>query len=461
MGDSMRESFAKFVVVFKREFLERTRSRWFLVSTLVGPLFFACVTVVPAWLALREKGSSTVANVTIVDATGTDLGDRIARALADSAPNGVPNAAPAARPAVVRTTAAGVTAAERSATDAVVRHEREGVLVLDSLTVAGKQARYLGRNASSIADVERVREVVRREVLATRLAREGLRVDRVQSITGVRLQMPTTGISDKGVGRAGGAVGNIVVAFIVALLLYMMILLYGQMVLRSVIEEKTLRVAEVIISSAKPDILMAGKVVGVGAVGLMQTTLWLVSGFALTYYTAPLLQSAGMRPAGTVAAAQQAARAADATSAFVMPTVSLSMVLGAIAFFALGYLLYSALFAAAGAMVSSEQDAQQAAFPVMLPLIASATLIQVVLRNPESAGARAVAWFPLTAPIIMPMRMSLVSVSPLEVTLVILGVATACAAAIWLAARIYRVGLLMYGKRPSAGELLRWIRQAA
>ena len=136
------------------------------------------------------------------------------------------------------------------------------------------------------------------------------------------------------------------------------------------------------------------------------------------------------------------------------------MVFGAIVFFVLGYLLYSACFAAVGAMVNSDQEAQQASIPVMLPLILSAVFMQATIANPETTLAKFTAWFPLTAPIMMPMRMSLVSTPPLEVGLVILGTALTVALVIWLAARVYRVGLLMYGKRPSVAELGRWIRQA-
>jgi ABC-2 type transport system permease protein len=136
-------------------------------------------------------------------------------------------------------------------------------------------------------------------------------------------------------------------------------------------------------------------------------------------------------------------------------------VAAALGFFVLGYLLYAALFAAAGAMVNTEQEAQQASFPVMLPLIVSAVFIQPVLANPDTAVARAAAWFPFSAPIIMPMRMSLVSTSVGEVLAVLAGLAATVVGTTWLAARVYRVGLLMYGKRPSARELARWVRQAA
>jgi ABC-2 type transport system permease protein len=138
---------------------------------------------------------------------------------------------------VVVVPAAGVAAAERTATEAVVRKERQGVLVLDSLTLTGKQARYAGRNASSFGDVERIRDVVRREVLVVRLAREGLSADRVSALTGPRLRLATLRITDAGQGGSGA--GGAIVATVVAVLLYMMILLYGQNVMRSVLEEKT------------------------------------------------------------------------------------------------------------------------------------------------------------------------------------------------------------------------------
>jgi ABC-2 type transport system permease protein len=276
----------------------------------------------------------------------------------------------------------------------------------------------------------------------------------VAALTGGRLRLATERITDA--GRGGSGAGGAIVAAGVAVLLYAMIILYGQNVMRSVLEEKTTRVAEVVISSVRPDVLMAGKVLGVGAVGLVQQVVWFGGAAFIGANVAPVLA----RRTHTGLAAQ-AADAADVTAAIGIPSVSLGTVAAAFGFFFLGYLLYAALFAAAGAMVNSEQEAQQASFPVMLPLIASAVFIQPVLTNPESGIARAAAWFPFSAPVIMPMRMSLVSTSALEVVAVLAGVAVAAAATTWVAARVYRVGMRMYGKRPSLGELARWVRQAA
>ncbi|HZF68746.1 MAG TPA: ABC transporter permease [Gemmatirosa sp.] len=450
MGESMR----KLWTVIRREFGERVRTKWFLVSTLLGPVFFAAIMIGPVWLASREKGSAQVTNVTILDATGAGLGARIARSLADSLPRDA-QGQPAQPPEVQVIDAATLPAAEAAAERAVISKQRIGVLVLDTATLAGRRARYAGRNASSIADMERMRDVVRREVLAVRLAQEGIAPGRIRALTGPRLRLASERISDDG-KRDGSGAGNAIVATVVAFLLYMMILLYGQNVLRSVLEEKTTRVAEVVVASVRPDILMAGKILGVGAVGVLQQIVWFGGAGFLGWFVAPFLT--GGKKTGALA---QAAQAADTTGGLALPAIGLGMIAAAIAFFILGFLLYSALFAAAGATVNTEQEAQQAAFPVMLPLIFAAVFIQVSLANPESAMARFAAWFPLTAPIMMPMRMALVSTTPLEVLSVIAGLAVTVLAVTWLAARIYRVGLLMYGKRPTLPELARWIRQAA
>src|SRR5438067_124951 len=165
----------KLLAVIKREFLERVRTRWFLVATLLGPVFFGAITVLPAWMAIREHGSNDAANVRIIDATGARMGERIARAI-QKAYNG-------AAPRVVTVAPNEVAAAESAATTAVVRREQRGYLVLDSSTMNGTRARYAGRNASSIADVERLRGVVERQVLAARPEHAGVDSSRVDALT--------------------------------------------------------------------------------------------------------------------------------------------------------------------------------------------------------------------------------------------------------------------------------------
>jgi ABC-2 type transport system permease protein len=158
---------------------------------------------------------------------------------------------------------------------------------------------------------------------------------------------------------------------------------------------------------------------------------------------APVLQALGAKP-----------------EALALPSVSVGTAVTLALFFVLGYAFYSSLFAAVGAMVSNEQDAQQASLPVVLLLITPMIFLQTILLNPASRTAELLSWLPFSAPIIMPLRMIVATVSWWEVGAVIAGTLVACGAAIWIAARIYRVGLLMYGKRPSLKEVARWVRAA-
>jgi ABC-2 type transport system permease protein len=307
--------------------------------------------------------------------------------------------------------------------------------------VAGLSARYAGRNASAVSDFEQIRTAVRQAVLAYRLESAGLDPSRVQSLTDTRLQLQAERLTER--GRGGSGMANVIFGIVVAVLLYFSIFLYGVNVMRGVQEEKQTRVAEVVLSSAPADALLAGKVLGIGAVGLTQMLIWLAAGVALARVRGPLLAAAGVQ-----------------TLPFALPSISAGALVLLLLFFVLGYVLYASLFAAVAAMVNSDQEAQSASQPVMMLLIASVLFLQPVMQNPTSRLAEVVSWVPFTAPVMMPLRMSLVSIPPLEMALVLLGIALTAAAVIWLAARIYRVGLLMYGKRPTLSELMRWIRYA-
>lgn len=426
----------KLWAVIKREYSERVRTKWFLVSTIFGPLFLAVMLVLPAWLATRAKASADIAHIIILDATGQHLGDRVATTLA-----GGLMASGTGQTSVRAVSPDTVARAESLATHAVMRRQYEGYLVLDSATVRTGAARYGGRNATSIPDMEQLKTAVRQSLLSERLRAEGLDPERIQSLTQIAAKVDAQRITDK--GRSGSGMVNVVFAFAVAFLLYMTIVLYGQNVLRGVMEEKTTRVAEVVVASVRPTTLLAGKVLGVGAVGLTQQVVWVLGGAALIRLRQPLLSRLGI-----------------ASAPVQFPDVGIGVLLLLITFFVLGFTFYAALFAAVGSMVNSEQEAQQAATPVILLVVVSAIFIQPVLLSPTSRLSEVVSWLPFSAPILMPVRLSLIPVSPLELAGTIAGLVAACALAVWLAARVFRVGLLMYGKRPSLRELSRWVRYA-
>lgn len=429
---------AKLIAVIKREYLERVRSKWFLLSTILGPFFFGVIFIVPMVISSRTHSSPDLSHIVILDATGTQLGNRVARTLAGGITGEV------SRADVRVVTPSTLAAAESTATHEVMRVNDPmlGYLVLDSATIAGKAERYAGRNASTLVDVNEIEDAVRRSLLAQRLEREGLDSSRIRTLTEVNLEMKSERLTER--GREVGGIASTVFSYVIAFVLYMMLVIYGQQILRGVMEEKTSRVAEVVIASVSTDTLLAGKVIGVGAASLTQIVAW-----ALT--TAAVYEGRGVI----------LSRFGVGSMSIPMPHLGLVAGVLLLLFFVLGFIFYAALFAAMGSTVSNEQDVQQASLPIMLMLIASIVFVQPILLDPTSTFSKVMSWLPFSAPILMPLRMTLVQVRWYELTATLVGLLAGCVLATWLAARIYRVGMLMYGKRPSFRELARWVRRAA
>jgi ABC-2 type transport system permease protein len=423
---------AKLWAIIKREYLERVRTRWFIIATVFGPIFFGAIIIVPALMSKKSKGSQDYSNTRILDATTTGLGNRIAESIRRNTVEG------GVTPQVVLLKPGDLAQAESTATRDVMHKHITGYLVADEATLKGETVRYAGRNATAIGDMERLRSAVRQAVLAQRLEAAGIDASRVKDMTLIPLRMSSDRITDK--GRGGSGTVSIIFAGVVAFLLYMTIVLYGQNVLRGVLEEKTTRVAEVVVSSVPAETLLAGKILGVGGVGLTQQILWLITTVVMFKLRQPILEKFGI-----------------ATMPFALPDISIGLALLLLLFFLLGFIFYSALYAAAGASVNTEQEAQQAVQPMLLLLVATAIFINPILINPTSTLATVMSLLPFSAPIIMPLRLALGSVPWYELAISLAGIAIACLAATWFAARIYRVGLLMYGKRPTLREMMRWV----
>src|SRR5215207_2980390 len=431
---------AKLLVVFRREYLERVRSKWFLLGTLLGPVFFMLVAGAPRLLGGRGEGPRDIGHVEILDATGVGLGERVAAALRERYP-----LSRAPYLTVVQPAELGV--ARDHATLRVQRNEVHGFLVLDSTTVSGDSVRYEGRNAGSPGEIGALRGAVRSELIATRMERAGIDARQVAAFSKFPLEMHSQSIGDEG-REKGNRLGQIFLGYAVALLLYMMIVIYGQAIMRSVLEEKTTRVAEVVVSSVNTDTLLAGKILGVGLVAITQVLSWIVLSLAAVRYAGPMLFGNAKQ---TAAVATTAGGAGGSTGLGLLaggfPPIPLWAAIALFLCFVMGFIFYASLFAAVGAMVNSQEDVQQAATPVMLLLVSSVVFMGPIMANPGSALARTMSMFPTSAPIIMPLRITLVPVPWFEVVGALAGVAAACAASIWLSGRIYRVGLLMYGKK--------------
>jgi ABC-2 type transport system permease protein len=444
----------KFWVVAKREYLERVRSRWFIVMTLLVPALISGTFLVPVYVSAKAAGASSVRNIAILDASTAQLGARIADVLASDS-SAMRRGGPAPTRLQVRVVAPNALAAtEDSLTREVMRpNSLTGYLLVDDSTLSGARARYAGRNASSLPEVDKLRSAVRQAVMAIRLEREGVRASTIAELNKLPLRMPTQRIDERGRGSSGQA--GFFLGIGIGVLLLMSIIFHGQQVLRGVLEEKTSRVAEIVISSVKPETLLAGKVAGNGAVGLTQQLLWIAMSAYLINSVAPILLK------NAIPDAAAGAGAASASSIGIsFGGLSLGLFAAVLLYFLLGFIFYASLLAAAGAMVNSEQDAQQAAMPVTFMLIGTWLFVNSVLLNPSGRIAVVLSWLPFSSPIVMPMRVGLSSIPWYHVAGSLLVCALGCVAAVWLAARIYRVGMLMYGKRPSIAEVVKWVRYA-
>jgi ABC-2 type transport system permease protein len=425
----------KLFAVIRREYVERVRSRWFLIATLFGPVFFGSIMFIPALISSRDKASANGTNIVIVDATGTGLGQRVSTRLA----GGIDGGGTAPRVSVVARD--GLAQAESLATHLVMSDSVKGYLVLDSTTLTASTARYAGSNTTAIFDMQRVEKAVQREVVASTLEQNGIDPDVARKVLGTSVNVTTERLTKT--GRGGSGQLNFIFGAAVAFVLYMTIFIYGLNVLRGVLEEKQSRVAEVVISSVSSTRLLAGKVIGVGGVGLTQLVLWLSMSFLMYKVRQPILAKFG----------------AD-QMAITLPDVSIGLGLLVLAFFVMGFMFYAGLFAAVGATVNSEQEAQQAQMPVVLLLVTSIMFLQNILTQPDSTLSRVLSMLPFSAPIVMPLRMTVAPVPASEIAIALSSVILGALGSVWLASRIYRVGLLMYGKRPGIGEILKWVRRS-
>ena len=423
---------AKLWAIIKREYLERVRSKWFLIATFFGPIFFAAIIIVPAWLASRSKATTDIYNTTILDATGTEFGHRLAINIAGDSTDATK------LPTVKVVVPSELTKAESLATREVMQKRKTGYIVVNQQTLAGEAARYAGRNASSITDMSQLKSAIRQTILASRLEKLGLDNARLKEITFIPLDFSTERITER--GRAGSGMASVAFGFAIGFLLYMSIVIYGQTIMSGVLEEKTSRVAEVVMSSVPTDTLLAGKVLGVGAVGLTQQIIWIATTYVLLKLRSPIMAKLGAP-----------------TMSFSLPDISLAAGILFLLFFLLGFIFYSSLYAAVGSSVNSESEARQAATPLLVMIVSTGVFIQPVLLNPTGTTARVLSLVPISSPIIMPIRMAVTAVPTLDLAMSLGFLAIGCAIALWLASRIYRVGMLMYGKRPTMREMLKWV----
>ncbi|MBX0292109.1 ABC transporter permease [Hymenobacter sp. HSC-4F20] len=456
----------KIILIFQREYLTRVRKKSFVIMTLLAPLLMAAFIVVPVMLSQISSNQKVVAVA--------DEGNIFAGELPTDPSNDLRYEA--------------VPAQLDAAKAAFKKGKYAALLYIPRYDMAEpKGFRIFSKENLSLNTQISLERLINRQIEAARMRQAGLDKATLDKIK-ADVDLETINLSDDGekTSSTGVTTG---IAYLCAFLIYMFIFIYGVQIMRGVIEEKTNRIVEVVISSVKPFQLMMGKVLGIAAVGLTQLLLWVILSTAVTTGLASVfgaekvvaartgqLQQATAPQAGTVAAGTStpAASTVTATTAkekenpavkiqqsFVagLASINLPLIIGAFLFYFLGgYLFYGALFGAIGSAVDNETDTQQFMLPVTMPLILTFVIAQsVIIRDPNGTVATWMSMIPFTSPIAMMMRLPFGGVPGwqllLSMALLILGFLLT----IWVAARIYRVGILMYGKKVTYGELSKWM----
>jgi len=317
----------------------------------------------------------------------------------------------------------------------------------DNFTLYSNQQISLSVSETIEREIEQIIEV-------KNLKKAGIDPQIIEDASG-NINLTTKIISEDGNTTNSHSEASMGIGFISGILIYMFIFMYGTMVMRGVIEEKTSRIVEVIISSVRPFQLMMGKILGVALVGLTQFVLWILLTVVISTVVELAFLDVGSM-ANEISANEQSVILAQITN--ITGGINLLQIfISFLFYFIAGYLMYSSLFAAVGSAVDAEADTQQFILPITIPLILSFVLIQPIMDNPDGTLAFWMSIIPFTSPVIMMVRLPF-GVATWELLLSMVVLVCTFIATTWLAGRIYRTGILMYGKKASYKELWKWLR---
>lgn len=416
---------SKIIVIIAHEYRTRVRAKWFIISTLLAPFGLALIIAVPV-LAAVLAGDGSEGKVAVLDRTGTLVASLVKQ---DTAKYEVAGS---------RT--------EAQLAEAVISEEIQAYIVIPTDVLDSGKVTMFSRGGSGIAFESSIQEALEPLIVKARLQKVGTDTSVIElverGIDVVSLKVTASGI------EADSSQASAVVGYMAGFFIYMLIFLYGSMVMRGVVEEKANRIIEVIASSVRPFEIMMGKVIGIGLVGLTQIVLWVILGSLVTIGVGALLgmPQQGMGLGGALAA-----------SGIALPHISMVAIFMFVFNFFAGYFLYASLFAAVGSAVDQESDANSLTFPITLPIILTMFFIGNVIAAPNGTFAVVASMIPLFSPILMTVRVAATDVPAWQLLTSMALSIGGFFGAVWIASRIYRIGILSYGKKPTLREIIRWI----
>ena len=445
----------KFWAIVRHEYKKIVYKWTFLVGTLLFPVIGAGFAVVPA-IIFSLKGEST--RLVIVDPSGK-IAPRVREnlwqeRLDERAKQSASSAADITAPQdermknAARQLAAGFTFVDFNAAGKAPEHVRQELNamasgdVIDAYLIIpanindpAAKFEFRSRKGGDFVANESVREALNSAVRSQRLADANISESLVKDLSR-DVNFESKSLNDKGEEKDSDML--FVASLVIGMMIYITLTIYGQVIMGAVVEEKETRIAEILFSSARPFQLMSGKLVGVGLAGLTQLSIWVASLVTVIWFLST--------------------QADVAESGISLPHITPLMIVYFFAFFIVGYFMYASIFALIGSMVTTVQEGGQFAFPPIMVMLIGFYFSFAVIRDPNSSLSFWVSIAPFFAPLTMPVRILAETPPFWEIGLAILLNCIAIAAFVWLASRVYRVGMLMYGKRATIPEVLKWIR---
>lgn len=433
----------KILIIMKREFLEFVQTKTFIIMTLIGPLLIAGFIALEVFILTRGGGGEY--ELVIVDQSPDDIG----KTLQDGLGN--------VKGFMGKTVKFDMTRIERPANLQAVRDSLDKLVTADSLggyliippgVLTGEGASYFGKDATNDNLTRTLQTSLQNVVQTTRFGREG--IDPAKVAVAMR-PVPFKAEKTTGRGMKGNAGAAQLMAALMGFAIYLVIALYGAAIMNGVLEEKRDKIVEVIVSSVRAPHMMIGKVLGIGGAGLLQMLVWVGSVGLVIAYAGALVTLFRLDP-----------EKAKMVTGFVeaLPNVPLSVGIVFLMFFVGGFLIYSTLYAAIGSIATTNQEAQQLVFPAILPLVIGFLMANTALRDADAQMAVVGSWIPFTSPLVMPVRAVLGSATTFEIVgsfILLIGTAFVM---LWLAGKVYRIGIFATGKRPTMKEVARWLRAA-
>lgn len=433
----------KILSVIKREYVQIVRTKGFIIGTILGPVFMLGLLVVPILVqtaAVEEQKTIGVVDLTYEVFSGLDK--RLAQSqfkLQDGS-----------RKYVLKEfkPIAGFDKLRNELRQRVLDNELSAYILIPAEVLQVEEAEnadessgeeeiradFFSKHTTDFQEIGDIRSAINRVIVEKRLKKGGLDPQKIAQYTR-RVDLRTIKVTKR--GEEEDTAGTFMISYFLGLIIYMAILIYGQVIMRGVIEEKSSKVVEVILSSLKPFQLMMGKILGIGAVGLTQFAVWTLFGVGASLYSASFIA---------------------ASPDFSLPSIPPHIFIYLMVFFILGYFLFATLYAAIGSMVNNEKEAQNLVFPVMMFLIIPIMLMIWIIRSPNSSLSVILSLVPFFAPILMFLRINVLLPPFWQIAASLLILVLTILFMIWLVSKVYRVGILMYGKRPSFQEVVKWIR---